>query len=791
MLKNYLLLGFRNVQKNKVASLINLVGLSAAVACAITLFLIVRVINVNDDFHANGERLFLVGHTVDRDAGPQRWGTAPAPLGPALVADIPQVERAVRVAHHPAMVRTDGDAFHETVSFADVGFFEVLTFPLLHGRGAALADPDAVILSAEMAMKYFGRYDVVGQTLDVRFGETTGGDGTAETLTVAGVAAPFPRNASFRFDLLVGYEKQRALGLADSGDWAAFTEATFLLLRQPDDARSVAAQLDRYVPVQNAAGEVRQATSFFLDSVRHPDWLTAWTIEARAMQEPLVWESLMLGVIAVLMLLVACFNYVTISLGTAARRLKEIGIRKTLGAERRQLITQFLTENVVLCLLALLGGILLAWTVTLPFMNARLARPIPLDLLGAPGFWVFLVGLLAFIGLVSGAYPAFYISAFQPIEVLRGKLKLAEKKGLTRTLTTVQFVLAFITICLAVFTASLDDKLLGGDWGYDPSSLLVVPTQSPEQHAWLRREASAMSQVRQVAGAAHHIGATRRRLTVQVADADREVVHFGVGPDYLATVGLGVAAGRAFGSMFGADSARSVVVNQTFAAEQGWADPVGESVRIGGSAFAVVGVVDDFLLAPLMGTAVPVVMGLADVSQHRFMVIRVETGATDPVAATLRDRWERAFPGTPFDAFAQAEVFTPQSLKGLSVLIAYLALFALLISCMGLFGIASQRAAGRIKEVGVRKALGAPAGQIVLLVNREFLVMLGLATLIATPLCYLGLRTVLFLAPVEISLGAAPFVLSNVLVFLLATMMLSMQTHRLVKVKPADVLRDQ
>ena len=201
----------------------------------------------------------------------------------------------------------------------------------------------------------------------------------------------------------MGFEQQRTAGIADFGDWTASTDATLIQLRQPGDA---AEQLGRYVPVQNAAGGAYKAQSFFLDSVQHPDWLTAWTIEDRAMQAPLLWESLMFALIAALMLLIACFNYITVSLGTAARRLTEIGIRKTVGAERGQLIGQFLMENLVLCVLALLGGIAVAWLVTIPFLNERLYRPLPLDFLGNLRFWAFLAGLLAFTGLASGAYPA-------------------------------------------------------------------------------------------------------------------------------------------------------------------------------------------------------------------------------------------------------------------------------------------------------------------------------------------------------------------------------------------------
>jgi hypothetical protein len=195
MVKNYLLLGFRNLQKNKVPSLINIIGLSAAVGCVIALFLFLQVLNTSDDFHENGDRVFIVGHTVERDGERQMWGTSPVPLGPALADDVPQIERAVRFMSQPAMIRSSGIAFKETVSFADVGFFEMLTFPLLQGQTTALEDPSSVIISSEMAAKYFGDQKTVGQALVFTFE-----NGSVESFIVRGVAEAFPHKASFKFD---------------------------------------------------------------------------------------------------------------------------------------------------------------------------------------------------------------------------------------------------------------------------------------------------------------------------------------------------------------------------------------------------------------------------------------------------------------------------------------------------------------------------------------------------------------------------------------------------------------
>lgn len=791
MLASYLVLGFRNLRRDRVSSLVNLIGLSSAVACVIALFLLFDDINASDDFHVDGDRIFMVGHTIVGEEGDERWGTVPAPLGPALASGSAQVERAVRFASHPAMVRSDGATFHEVVSFADVGFFDVFTFPLRLGEATALADPDAIVLSADAAVKYFGTADPIGQTLDVTFAASASGDEVVQTVTVAGVAEPFPSRADFRFDLLVGYEMRHVATAIDSDDWKSFTDATFLQLRHPDDAQALSAQLSRYVPVQNAADETREVRSFFLDSVQHPDWLTAWNIEDRALQAPLIWESIMFGVIALLMLLVACFNYITISLGAAARRLKEIGVRKTVGGRRSELIKQFLAENLVLCALAVAAGVGLAWAITVPFLNDIVHRPYPLEVGTLADYWPLMVGLLLFLAFVSGSYPAFYVSSFQPSVILRDRLKLGEKKGLVRTLTVIQLTLALITICLSIFTASLDDQLLGGDWGYDQTNVLVVEAPSQEHYDWLRRQAEQSPHVQAMAGAKQPVGASGDRVAVRVEGTEQEAFRFHVGPDYLATLGIEATAGRTFGATFSGDGARSVVVNQTFAKAQPWADPIGQSVLVDDQQVLVVGVVGDVLLAPMAGAALPVVFALAQEEQFRYLTLRVEPGATDDVAASLRTAWARDFPGLMFTSYDQADVFVRESMSGVSRFITYLALFALLISCMGLFGLASQRAARKVKEVGVRKAMGASALHIVLLINRSFLIMLGIATLIATPLCYVSLSTILRYAPVDLSLGAAPFVLSNALVFLLAAATLSLQTSRLIRVKPADVLRYQ
>lgn len=785
MLKNYLLLGFRTLKRNKLASTINIVGLAAAVGCAITVFLVIQALTI-DDFHVNGERVFLVEHVVEDDGVAELWGTSPIPLGPALASDLPQVEYAVRFAEQAAEVRATSYAFQEKIAFADPGFFDVLTFPLKHGEPSALTDPAAVIISTEMAEKYFPKEDPMGQLLQINFG-----DGQSEAFTVQGVAMPFPERASMTFDFLLGYEKRFSLGLAQAGDWQAFTDGTFVQLRQSADREVVEAQLSQYLTVQQASGEATQVQSFFMENIQDSNVFLAWKVHRRAMSSFPIWEVAGFVLIGLLLLLVSCFNYINISLGSASNRLKEIGIRKTSGAERRQLIAQFLTENLLLCYLALLGGIVIAWAFIIPLWHNVTSMQLSLSLLSNYQLWLFLLGLFAFIGLISGSYPAFYISSFEPIEILRGKLRLGRQKRLTRVLTTVQFTLTVFTICLSLFFSSLGNTLLGGDWGYNEAQSLVLPDLNEQQYARLKHAARTLPGVALVAGAEHHIGSSMHARHINTNGEEKEVAFFGVGPAYLDAVGINLAAGRAFGPAFPVTGATGVVINQTLATQQGWDDPIGQQIRLEDDTYHVIGVVEDFLLHPILGKAHPALFGLSETENHKFLTLQVAHGNVDPVVESLKAMWLQEFPGMDFVYYPQTEVFQNFAfmLELSQSFSRYLGIFALFISCMGLFGMASQRVGQRMKEVGIRKAMGASTLHIIFLVNRGFLVMLGLATLIATTVSYFGLRAILQTAPSDIPLSVMPFVFASLLVFCVAAASLTSQTRKLLNVRPAEVLR--
>ncbi len=790
MFKSYLLVGGRNLRKSKVASSINIVGLAAAIGSAIAIFLFVYGLNTADRFHQNLDNVYLIGHTTDDiEALPgmrQKWGTSPVPMGPALEGAYPQIEGTVRYSRQAVSVRAERIAFRERASFADPEFLEMFTFPLVSGDPSALDQPSSVIISDAMATKYFGLEDALDRELVIRFA-----NGREEMFVVGGVAEAFPIGANFTFDFLFGYEKLLDAGLQSLDDWEAKTW-TFVDFRDENDVAYVESQLDAMIRPQTAGLDSEQIQSYFLDSVRNPNWLTAFLIKDRAIMAPRIIETAMFSILGALMLLISCFNYITIALGSAARRLREIGVRKSTGAMKKQLVQQFLTENLLICFFALCAGILIAWTITIPFMNGMVHHNLEIQpgYFGLGAFWLFLIGLLVVVGVISGAYPAFYVSSFQPVEILRGSRKLGEKKALTRVLTTVQFVLTIVTICFATFAWSIDDRLTAVDWGYEPDQLVVLPVINAEHYAQLSDGVSQLANVEAVAGARDHVGADRRRISIWIDGEEKKSYFYGIGPGYLETMGLYPRQGRGFPEEFAADDSSSIVVNQSFAAAMDWEDPLDQAVRIEDHTYTVVGVVDDFMLSPYTSTSEPVIFAVVPAASFTSLAVRADSDMLAPVVASMQEVWRSKFPEVTFAHYPQSEVFEAQSMKGLSVFMGYVALFALLISCMGLFGMASQRAANRMKEIGIRKSMGATASHLLLVANREFLVMLGIATAIATPLSYFTFaNTLMRYASIDVSHSIAPYVLANILVFAVAILSLSLQSRKLLKVVPAVVLR--
>jgi ABC-type antimicrobial peptide transport system permease subunit len=782
MITNYLQLAWRNLMANKTVSFINIFGLSVAIAGCITVFLFLRNYWTLDNFHTNGDRIFIAEYRSETDGNAQTWADAPAVLATTLVNDFPQVARTVRHFREAALVRTEDNTFEELVSFADTGFLHMFSFPLQYGHINALNDPAAVVLSAKMAAKYFRTDNPMGRTVRL-----TMPGGEKKNLVVQGVAAPFPGNSDFNFNFLTAYPSQL------SDDWGDHRGNVFVQLHRAADAPALATQMNRYLPVFNASNTEKQATTFLLDNLKNP-LSGAYDTNRRPAEAPHPAYAGMLSAIALLLLALSCFNYINISLGAATRRLKEIGMRKVMGGNRTQLASQFMAENLLLCTLALAAGLVLCITVFAPLVNNIMVIQTE-SLLQNTGLWCFLIGLLAFTALVSGLYPAVYISAFRPTAIFSGKQKFGGKSPLRRGLLTIQFSLAFLAVITGVVLFASGRHWARMSWGYDPSQTMVVQLIDSTQYPLLKNELLKQPGITAVTAAVHHVGLNLDRAVFGDTDNPLEARRLDVSAGYFEALGLRLQSGRFFDPALPVQDALSVVVNETFVRKMGWSEAVGQLLRLDQKTYNVVGVAHDFKMFPT-GVNTPTVFFCAPETRATYLVARHSPGGEKAATAGMLEHYKQLFDSPPIFHFSQVEVFDAfnHSYQGAAKTFGFIALLALFIACLGLYGLATQQFARRVKEVSVRKLLGAPVAHIVLLVNREFLVLLSVAGLIATTLGYTGMQ--LLFKSLEQYLGDYRpglhfFLLANVLVFITAMFAIGQQSWKLARVALASSLKHE
>ena len=787
MLKNYLLLAYRNLVASKLTSFINIVGLSIAVASAIAVFLILRNFWTLDDFHANGDRIFMVEYTTETDGETLTFGDTPAPIAAALAADFPQVERTVRIQREGVLVYSKESLIEERITYADTGFFQMFTFPLRYGNPTLLRDPNALVLSHDMAEKYFPNQNPVGQPFAV-----IDSNKERQQYVVQGVAEPFPDNVGFAFDLLTGYHTTHAS--LKNQDWTTHLSGIFVETRNPQDAKKLVGQINRYVELYNANNREQPIRSFLFDNLHDPA-PDAHQVNRRPAEANDPLATIVFSAMALLMMGLSCFNYVNISLGTVSRRLKEIGVRKVLGSTRRQIIFQFMTENLLLCLIALALGLLITAIFLVPLFNEVMVMNISLAFAKNLPLWIFLVGILGFTALASGAYPALYVSAFRPVAIFAGKLRFGRSNTLSRLLLVSQFALAFLAVILGVVITSAGSQWKQLDWGYDPDQTLVLRLTDSTQYAIIKDQLSENPSVLMVSGAEDHVGESQTRELVRVGEREQRVVRYNVGADYAQSMGLQVAAGHFFAANREVENAQSVVVNETFVKNQIWrGETLGQTIRVGQKLLTVTGVVKDF---KLLGSGAPrpvVLFAALDPVKFQYLVARFAPGSGPKVANFLDKTWQREFPGMALLHFYQEDVFESfnTTFQTLATSFGYIAGLALLIACMGLYGLAAQHFTQRVKEVSVRKVLGASVTNIILLVNRRFLFSLLVAGAVANIAAFLGIRMILQQTQEftgSFQPGWQPFLTANVIVLLTATLAVGIQSWKVANVQLAEVLR--
>ena len=788
MLKSYFKIACRHRLRNKLFSIIDIFGLSMAIGCSIVVFLFVDFWASMDSFHRNSDQIFLVENVINRDGQISIWGDSPLPLGPAVENDFPQVVRTVRIQTRGGIVRYKEKVFNERFMFVDEGFFDMFTFPLIAGSKDALLNHNTLFMDEETALKYFGDENPVGKQLTIKFG-----DKYVEEFFVGGVTKRYPENSSIRFEFLIPYKKQSDLGLKDFNDWKRWTWATFVQVRNPGDISTIKEQMHPYIKLQNEVNEDWSVEDYIFEP------LTDLSLNSHKIKGGISWgphptELIALSIFGIFLLLLACFNYMNIAIVSGTRRLREIGIRKVLGSSRVHLIAQHIGENTLLCLFALILGTVLAKLFFIPSFSSLFDLPLKLDFLGNMRLSAFLVSMLALTSLGGSAYPAFYVSGFQPASILKGKQKPKGKSLFTRILLTFQFVLTFITVTTAIILVQNAKYQKNRDWGYNQNQVIAVRLDGKKHYTIYRNEIDKNPDILRAAGSMTHIGRSYSGAVAEIAGTKYELKCLYAGHDYLQTMGIRLKEGRFFDKKFGTDLDQSIVINNKFAESMNWKNPLEKKIVIDKKTLIIIGVVDDFHYASFRTKIEPAFFHLATEDKFNYLSVRVKADAMSQTAVYLKEAWARLIPDTPYRSFFQDEVFESyfKVQNNIIKLFSFTAAITLIIASMGLFGLVSISIDRRMREISIRKVLGATIANVVRIVNKEFVTVLLISTVIATPLGYLLLKS-LFDSYYEyhIPIALPPFVFTFTLIAVTSLVTISSLIYKVAVSNPVDILREE
>jgi putative ABC transport system permease protein len=783
MFRNYFKTALRSLVRQKAVTLINIVCMAVAISCSLIAYLFISDNLQAERFHKNASRIFMVEHKAIEEGDLKTFGNVPAPLGPALLNDHAFILHAVRITDAPVTVRSGNQAFEEWVRFADPAFFDMFTFPLEAGDPHSLRLKNSVILSQGAATKYFGDESPVGKTLAFEFAADD-----HELFTVTGVAQePAGSGSCVRFHMLVNYENAFRKNPSQLNDWNHFTPATFIMVDDPARIAELSQRMQPYLALQNAADKDDLPVKEFvfqnlMDLADNPP---RNSIVGGPSWAPII----VLSAISIFLLLLASFNCINVNIASVALRLKEIGIRKVIGGTKKQLVMQFLTENMLVCLASFLVAVALTGSLLLPAFENIAGTGLMLDFTGRLDLWLYLLLLFAGVALCSGLYPALYISSFQPIAILRDKLKLGGKNNFTRTLLTAQFVIAFSTIIASTGLTLNYYDMQHRDWGYRKDNLLTMQVETPAQYNLMKKVAAEQSAVTAVTGASRHVGFYNSNSTmVQFGDAKANAIVFEVVPGYFEVMGFQVLSGKL------PATPDAVVVNEKFAKQFKWANGIGETIVIDSIPYTIAAIIQDFHHHDFAHEINSVVFTIGKEEAFTTVVMRTESNAGLRTRSVLENTWKKNFPDSPINLHYQEESFREMYSESAGILRVFLftTTVALLMSCIGLFGLASQRVQFKGKEICIRKIFGVPLARAVWLVNGNFVLLIALAGVIASPLSYLMLDALLdSIYTYRMEVNATPFLISFALVALTILITLSGKIYQIAKTNPASILRNE
>lgn len=806
MYKNYFLIAWRNLIKKKAYSAINILGLGVGIACCFLIFTFVQSELSYDTYHTKRDRIYRITHGTRASEDPRNlskegpsWVWGNAPVGPALKRDFPEIEKIVQFSGRSDILLTNGDKKYQEngVFFMDSTVFDVFSWGLLQGDPkTALVNPYSIVLTESTARKYFGNENPVGKTLK---GSESAGRANAGEYLVTGVMADLPRNSHFKFNAILSLSTFKKSIPDVFENWGYVDFYTYFLVNEKFDETAFKQKLPAFVKRQLKDPKTRYVIE--LES------LNDVYLKSDADRQPGETGSLsniyIFSIIGLFILVIAMINFMNLSTARSMERGKEVGIRKSIGAARSSLISQFLGESFVIVCLSMITAVILV-AVSLPFMASLTGKEFDLSLVvnwkGIP----VILGAMLLIAFVAGSYPALVLSGFDPVHVLKGMTKTKGGVNLRRGLVVFQFSLSILLIAVTIIVYTQMSHLLDKDLGFDKESMLVIDYNYDEAvnaksrllKTALESNPSIISTAfsRSVPGSYFPYAGTE----IETKSGEMKMIGqpiFQVGLDFIPHFGLKLAAGRSYSRDFPSDSTSALVINESAAKQYGYKNAkeiVGKKFSQWGRKGVVIGVVKDFNFTSLHQKIEPLTLPF-EAYASRYLSIKVKSKDLNKTIEQIGAIWRDIAPHRPFLFSFLDEDFNRQYQDDFIFrkLFTTFSCLAIGIACLGLLGLATYMAEQRTKEIGIRKALGADFRAIVVLLSSDFFKLVVVAIVIATPVAWYVMNRWLesFAYRVEISFWI--FVLAGLIAFVIVALTISYQSIKSALMNPISSLKTE
>ncbi len=814
MVLNYIKIGLRVFQRDFGHTLINILGLGLGVACCLLIALFVRDEWSFDQFHHKGDDIYRA--YVKEDYGPNQTffnTVTPFPLGPALKDNFSEVKAQVRILPTTTLVESGEQRYSEAVHLVGENFFDTFDFsPLKGDPGLTLESQRGLVITSDIARKYFGEGEALGKALKIRMGTDF------EDFEIRAVVENPPSNSSIQFGFLISdFNLGKIYDLETlTNGWFNVQPETYILLQAGTDPTLLESQFPALF--KTILGNELYNNSNYQVGLQPLQSLHLDTSYPRG-QAPVSnpQYSYILAGVALLILVVACINYVTLAIGRSLRRIKEVGIRKVVGAARNQLLGQFLTESMLITILSVALGVLLA-RLCLATFNDLAGKQLSLSL---DGFNILILVVLAFItGLIAGSYPAYILSVFNPADIIKGKSSVADKHRLKKVLVGVQIFISVFLITGTLFMGNQLRYIQTKDLGYDREHIMVIPLNITDSQSLpelintgfekaqiLKNELLKVPQIKASCASSHDFG-NGNWTTLGFTDQQgiyRDIFMNVIDEDYLNALGIELAQGRAFSRP--GDRNSGILVNQALVDEFGWEDPLGRSIP--GQYFKshqVIGVVKDFNYASLYQPVEPLALvmdpalllsGAENININNSpspkLLVKINHTGLSETINTIADIWKSTNLEGDFNYSFVDQTLAVQYRDDsrLSKIIKIATWLAIIIGCMGLYALASLAMQQRLKEISIRRVLGATGTNLALLLSREYAVMVVIAFVASVPFTWILLKEWLASFAYRIPITADKFLLAGLLALLVALITISYRTFKTIRINPVDILKSE